>query len=210
MFKRALGLGVAALTTLGATVGARAGVPEPHFDVVERLGDIEIRRYGERIVAETEVTGEDEQGRYDGFRTLAGYIFGANAKRASIEMTAPVQQTAERIAMTSTVGRSGKPRARGESSSSCPRDYRRIADLPAPSNGAVHLGVAPPATYAVLTFSGSRDGEAMRARQRELLERVAKSPWRARGEPVNWFYDPPWTLPMFRRNEVAVEVARSR
>jgi hypothetical protein len=26
------------------------------------------------------------------------------------------------------------------------------------------------------------------------------------GKPVDWFYDPPWTLPMFRRNEVVVPV----
>jgi hypothetical protein len=26
------------------------------------------------------------------------------------------------------------------------------------------------------------------------------------GKPVAWFYDPPWTLPFRRRNEVAVTV----
>ena len=28
------------------------------------------------------------------------------------------------------------------------------------------------------------------------------------GDPVVWFYDPPWTLPPLRRNEVAVRVTR--
>jgi len=27
------------------------------------------------------------------------------------------------------------------------------------------------------------------------------------GPVVDWFYDPPWTLPWVRRNEVAVPVA---
>ncbi len=27
------------------------------------------------------------------------------------------------------------------------------------------------------------------------------------GDPVTWFYDPPWTLPFRRRNEVAVKLA---
>jgi hypothetical protein len=31
--------------------------------------------------------------------------------------------------------------------------------------------------------------------------------WEAAGEPVAWFYDPPWTIPALRRNEVAVPVA---
>lgn len=26
------------------------------------------------------------------------------------------------------------------------------------------------------------------------------------GPPVAWFYDPPWTIPMLRRNEIAVPV----
>ncbi|HEY2195594.1 MAG TPA: hypothetical protein VGH76_25280 [Actinomycetospora sp.] len=29
------------------------------------------------------------------------------------------------------------------------------------------------------------------------------------GEPVAWFYDPPWTLPFRRRNEIAVPVAQT-
>ena len=33
------------------------------------------------------------------------------------------------------------------------------------------------------------------------------SAWRASGEPQGWFYDPPWTIPFRRRNEVAVSVA---
>lgn len=209
MWKRALGLGVAAVATLGATFGVRAGASEPHFEVIERLGGLEIRRYGERLVAETEVIGEDEQARYEGFRRLAGYIFGANEKNASIEMTAPVQQTAERIAMTAPVAQSKTASGAWRIQFFMPERFRRLTDLPKPKNDAVKLRVAPPAAYAVLSFSGSRDGEAMRAKQRELMGRLASTAWRANGEPINWFYDPPWTLPMFRRNEVAVEVSRA-
>ncbi len=209
MWKRALGVGVAALATLGATVGVRAGAPEPHFDVIQRIGDVEIRRYGERIAAETEVVGGDEQGRYEGFRRLAGYIFGANAKSASIEMTAPVQQTPERIAMTAAVAQVAAGAGAWRIQFFMPAQYRQISDLPAPKDPAVRLQVIPAMTYAVLRFSGSRDGDAMRAKQRELLATLAPSAWRSLGEPINWFYDPPWTLPMFRRNEVAVEVTRA-
>lgn len=31
--------------------------------------------------------------------------------------------------------------------------------------------------------------------------------WTPSGAPVAYFYDPPWTLPFLRRNEVAVPVA---
>ena len=210
MWKQIFGAGVAVAASVAAIVGVRAGAAEPHFEIVDRLGDVQIRRYGERLAAETQVRGGDEEGRYEGFRRLAGYIFGANIKGASIDMTAPVQQTSERIAMTAPVGQVADGQGVWRIQFFMPADYRSLSDLPKPKDAAVHLTVVPPATYAVLTFSGSRDGEAMRAQQRALLAALAKSAWRARGEPINWFYDPPWTLPMFRRNEVAVAVEKLR
>jgi len=210
MWKQIFGAGVALAAGAAATVGVRAGTPEPHFDIIDRVGDVQIRRYGERLAAETEVRGGDEDGRYEGFRRLAGYIFGGNIKGASIEMTAPVQQASERIAMTAPVGQVVEGQGVWRIQFFMPADYRSLGDLPQPKDPSVHLTVAPPATYAVLTFSGSRDGEAMRAKQGELLAALAGSVWRARGEPINWFYDPPWTLPMFRRNEVAVAVEKTR
>ena len=63
-------------------------------------------------------------------------------------------------------------------------------------------------TYAVLAFSGSRSPKAVKARQGQLAMAVGESAWRASGEPQGWFYDPPWTVPFLRLNEVAVQVER--
>ena len=90
-----------------------------------------------------------------------------------------------------------------------PSQYK-LADLPTPKDSAVHLTVVPPMNYAVLTFSGSPSGDLMKAKQKELLAKLSGTNWRASGEPVNWFYDPPWTLPPLRRNEVAVPVTSTR
>ena len=38
----------------------------------------------------------------------------------------------------------------------------------------------------------------------ELDRVLEESNWRAVGEPTTLFYDPPWTIPFLRRNEVAV------
>jgi len=208
MVKRLIGLGLSALAAVGSVVGVRAATPEPRFSVVAKVGDIEIRHYGERIAAETLVSGADEQGRNDGFRRLAGYIFGGNVKRQSLEMTAPVQQAGRSIEMTAPVGQAAEGAAAWRIQFFMPAEFKSIDDLPVPKDSRVQLRVAPAATYAVLVFSGARDGDAMKAKQRELLTRLAATPWRASGEPVNWFYDPPWTLPMWRRNEVAVEVTK--
>jgi hypothetical protein len=58
----------------------------------------------------------------------------------------------------------------------------------------------------VLRFSGLAGTQAVAARQAELAAAVQASTWTADGEPVVWFYDPPWTVPPLRRNEVAVRV----
>ena len=85
-----LGLAAALLTAGCSTVGVRSGTEEPAHTVVERIGEVEIRRYGPRIAAQTVVTGSSEAARNRGFQRLAGYIFGGNTSRSSIAMTAPV------------------------------------------------------------------------------------------------------------------------
>jgi hypothetical protein len=185
-----LGLATAACSV----AGVRAGTEEPGFQVVERHGDVQVRRYGPRIAAEVTVQGSDEQARSEGFRKLAAYIFGGNAGRTSIAMTAPVAQTGEgpgawtiRFFM--------------------PAKFT-LGDLPAPKDPAVRLEVVPGGDYAVLTFHGAWDPATVRRREVELLAGLAQSPWRPQGPPSAWFFDPPWTLPPLRRNEVAVRVAR--
>jgi len=58
----------------------------------------------------------------------------------------------------------------------------------------------------VLRFTGSTAPQAVAAARARLLAALATGPWQPAGEPVAWFYDPPWTIPTLRRNEVAVPV----
>lgn len=87
--------------------GIRNGTEEPPHSVMERLGDVEIRRYAPRLAVETTVSGDATAARGEGFRRLAGYIFGDNQGRTRIEMTASVAQSGTRsgtrIAMTAPV-----------------------------------------------------------------------------------------------------------
>ena len=205
MWSQILRVGTVVAETAGSVVGVRAGTEEPRFEAVERIGDIQIRRYGERVVAETVVEGSDEQARSDGFRRLAGYIFGGNIKAASPESAT---RRSESIAMTAPVAQTSEGPARWRIQFFMPSRYR-LEDLPKPKDAAVHLGTVPAATYAVLVFAGAYGGGAMKAKQSELLAGLAGSRWRPDGEVDNWFYDPPWTIPSLRRNEVAVVVTRS-
>ena len=179
--------------------------------MAERLGDVEIRRYAPRLAAETTVAGDAYRARGEGFRRLAGYIFGGNQRRARIDMTAPVAQSSagagasgERIAMTAPVGQA-------------PSDAgwvirfflpAALSDPPAPNDARVRIVPVPEETVAVLRFSGTTAEDAVADRRKALMAALSGTAWRPAGEPTAWFYDPPWTLPPLRRNEVAVPVAR--
>jgi hypothetical protein len=197
------------LAGLGGVVGIRAGTEEPRFTVVEHVGAVEIRHYGPRLAAETTVSGSDEAARNEGFRKVAAYIFGGNTAKSSIAMTAPVAQSAasEKIAMTAPVAQTAGGPGAWRIQFFMPARYTRHT-LPTPLDPSVRIVEVPAQDFAVLRFSGSRTGPAVSARQKELAAAIASSPWRANGEPSAWFYDPPWTPPFLRRNEVATPVVR--
>lgn len=213
--KAFLAVGSALVTTACSTVGIRTGTEEPAYQEVTRIGAVEIRLYGERIAAQTIVAGNSDAARSEGFRRLAGYIFGANSRRSSISMTAPVAQSgasgrtsrSETISMTAPVAQRASGADQWTIQFFMPAAYE-MADLPVPQDPTVQLAIVPAETYAVLRFAGVGSVGAVAARKAELVEGLAGSGWSARAEPVVWFYDPPWTLPPLRRNEVAVLVER--
>lgn len=184
---------------------------QPVYSVVEKTGAVEIRQYGQRIAAEATVSGREEAARNEGFRKVAGFIFGGNRAKASIAMTAPVVQAragrSEKIAMTAPVAQTADPSGAWRIQFIMPAKYTR-STLPVPIDPAVRIVDVPAQTYAVVRFSGSRSSKAVARHTADLIAALASSGWRATGQPVAWFYDPPWTLPTFRRNEVAVTVER--
>jgi hypothetical protein len=203
------GLAVAACSV----VGVRDGTEEPRYTVEQVTHGLEIRRYGPRIAAETTISADEERARNAGFRRLAGYIFGANRGRAKIAMTAPVTQQprgSEKIAMTAPVAQAPVSPAAGPSSAWVIRFFMpaewTLDTLPVPDDPAVTLVPVPAETVAVLRFTGDRSPDAVAARTADMLRALADTNWHPAGTPVAWFYDPPWTIPFLRRNEVAMPV----
>ena len=180
---------------------------EPRYRVIDRAGAFEVREYGPRIAAETSVPGGEMGARSTGFRRLAGYIFGDNRPRAKIAMTAPVAQEKETIAMTAPVVQSGGGAGPWTIRFFMPAKYT-MATLPEPTNPAVRLVEVPGETVAVLRYAGSTAPETVAAKQDELMQALRTGAWQPVGAPVTWFYDPPWTLPPFRRTEAVVVVSR--
>ena len=203
-------IAVTALSGLGQLVGIRSGTEEPRFSIVEHVGSVEIRHYGPRIAAEALVSGAAEQARNEGFRKVAGYIFGGNTTKASIAMTAPVVQSrgsSEAIAMTEPVVQTADGSGNWRVQFIMPAKYT-LATLPLPNDPSVKIVQLPPQDYAVLRFTGSRSGVAVEAKSAELRGALQGNHWKVSGTPVAWFYDPPWTPSPLRRNEVALVVTR--
>lgn len=201
-----VGLGLTIVLAMASI--ARAETEEPSFKIIEKVGAVEIRHYDKRVVAEVVVGGDEEDARSTGFRLLADFIFGNNTTRTSIAMTAPVSQQAaksESIAMTAPVSQSRDGSGKWRVRFYMPSKYTRET-LPKPNNPAVEIVEVPGETTAVLRFSNSRSAEAVAKKTADLLRILASSKWTPTGVPVTWLYDPPWTLPFFRRNEVAVAV----
>jgi len=203
--KRLVFAGSFILLSACSVVGIRSGTEQPRYSVVARLGDdLEIRRYDPRLAAETTLDTAGEDGRNQAFRRLAGYIFGGNHARSEIAMTTPVETRAgQSIAMTAPVETDG---ATGVMRFFLPAGLA-LDTLPLPDDPAVRLTEVPAQTLAVLSFSGARDADTLSERQRDLLARLEPTAWRASGAPSAFLYDPPWTLPFLRRNEVVVAVA---
>lgn len=208
-------LGASALSFAASLLGAGAvqATEQPRYEVVDKVAAFEVRRYGPRLAAEVTVGGSAEGARNAGFRKLAAYIFGGNRTRASIAMTAPVVQSArgssESIAMTAPVVQAGDSAGGWRIQFIMPARYTRET-LPVPNDGDVRIVTLPSEDYAVMRFSGDRSGRAVDRRMDELKRTAAERGWRVTGEPAAWFYDPPWTPPFLRRNEVAVPVSRAR
>ena len=194
----------------GALVGrwqaTRQFTEEPPYTVVRTLGgSIEVRRYEPMVVAETRVRASFDEASSEGFRRLAGYIFGGNQRRESLSMTTPVAIESERLAMTTPVAIESE---NGEQIVSFVMPPGRTMDtLPVPNDARVTLREVPARTIAVLTYRGTTTTEIIATQTQALRDALAHDGATPTGNPISSRYDPPWTLPMLRRNEIWIAVA---
>jgi len=179
------------------------GLEGPAYTVVKSFDEYEIRDYQGYTVASTVMNpiGEPyKEGNLSSngaaFNALAAYLFGANTAGKAMEMTTPVTTT-----------------SLGEM-----RFYLAEAEAPKPldqgmyDTGAVQIVDIPPARLAVRKFTGFvTEGEVSRQKD-VLLNNLALDgieidvPHGAVVPHVIFQYNPPYTVPMIRRNEIAVPV----
>lgn len=186
-----------------------AETKEPPFKVIQKAEPFEVREYAPMIVAEVTVDGERKDAINNGFRVLADYIFGANIPAEKIAMTAPVTQTPEKgasIAMTAPVTQVAKGTNRWVVQFVMPEEYT-MKTLPKPKDDRITITQLPEKRTAVIRFSGWAGSETLSEKTVLLADWMAANKMMPHAaEPTFAFYNPPWTLPFFRRNEVMMDV----
>jgi hypothetical protein len=124
-------------------------------------------------------------------------------------MTAPVEQISQPslIAMTAPVQITGKQSNRVSMRFFLPGALA-AKGAPEPLNNRVRIVEVAPSTLAVMRFTGGLTEDVEARRSKELVDGVTRSGWRVAGTPFLLVYDPPFTIPFLRRNEVAVAVTQ--
>jgi len=203
-------------------------IEEPRYTLIFKTGTFEVRQYAPMLVAETVVEGDMDEASTRGFRRIADYIFGNNqsaqtGSAAKIAMTAPVtlEPQSEKIAMTAPVTMSSANSTSSNTDNNMtsstkwrvhfvmPSQYTS-ANIPQPKNADVKLREIAGKYFAVNSYTGFNTQSGVQAKTDLLMAWVQEKKLKALSNPQLSRYDPPWTLPMFRRNEIMVEIEEAK
>jgi hypothetical protein len=180
-------------------------IEEPSYRVIEQAEPFEIRQYVPLIVAQVEVSGDLSEASGAGFRLIANYIFGNNL---SVQKggTSTAEPAPEKIAMTIPVIAEGK----GDKKTwliqfVMPKQYT-LDTLPKPNNSQVKLVPVNTQKVAVIRFSGFVSDDKVQEKTQALKEWIAARNGVIVGSPRLARYNPPWSIPWMRRNEILIAV----
>ena len=160
-----------------ASCGTSSHYTTAPFTVVRSEGPFEIRDYPALAVASTPRGGDNES-----FKRLFGYISGANASKQKISMTTPVLMTGDEMRFV------------------MPAPLQTTA--PQPANNQVKLQTLPPRRFGVYRYSGRAIPANERTALTKLTQWLDAAQIQHGKESAVAYYDPPWTLPPLRHNEV--------
>jgi hypothetical protein len=205
-----IALSITILLGLIVTTYAMA-IEEPKFSLIEKSDDFELRLYKPMIVAETYVDGSLSEASSAGFRLIAGYIFGGNKSRQGfsperIAMTAPVtfEPSSQKLAMTAPVVVERKE-TRWRVHFVMPAGYT-LDSLPIPNDSRVSLREIAEQRTAVIVFSGFAGEDKVKDKTAALFDWIRPRGLDATSSPQLARYNPPWTLPFLRRNEILIDI----
>ncbi|MBC7457768.1 MAG: heme-binding protein [Bdellovibrionaceae bacterium] len=186
------------LKTIPDMIGLRLN-QQPDYTVIASDGDFEIRHYERTYLAQVSESGNRDEALKKGFHRLADYIFGKNSSNVENEEPHSVK-----MAMTAPVFHEEKD-GKWLISFVIPAKYH-ISNVPRPLDTEIHLVEKNPKEVAVVTYSGTNNDEKMREHQASLQLWLDHKKIKTTSGFYFAQYDPPFTVPLFKRNEVFVKV----
>jgi SOUL heme-binding protein len=166
---------------------AKAGYETAPYRIARQDGKFELRDYPALVVAETPMRGMDS-----GFMRLFHYIGGENTAKQKIAMTTPVlinhagtTNATMGFVMPASLGTNGAPTS---------------------TQPDVFVKQIPAGQFAVYCFSGGHSVKNSTNALAQLTTWLGQQKISFQGEPVFAYFDSPWTLSFFRRNEVMLRV----
>jgi DNA gyrase inhibitor GyrI len=204
---------IAALTVLLQTGCSMFGVrssEEAAYKLLQEQGQFQIRQYEPLVVATTQVDGDINEAGKQAFRRLFNYISGDNRTQQEIAMTTPVLASVntavkgEKIAMTAPV--TAEEQEQGWRFSFVLPAAFTLQNAPIPTDERVDLAQLASRQVAVRQYPGSWSQEKFDANAEQLSQWLRQQQFQPNSSPRLARYDPPWTLPFLRRNEVLIDI----
>ena len=181
---------------------------EPKYTIISKKTSYELRQYSDYIVAEVEVSWNQNDALNNWFRLLAWYIFGWNKASNSIAMTAPVSETeleSTQIAMTVPVSETQTSANKRIVQFSMPSKYT-LDSLPEPNDSRVQLKEIPWYKAAVLSYTWYATEKRVASKKEKLKKLLKENNIEIIWEMTSAQYNPPFSFPLLRRNEMIVRV----
>ena len=174
------------VSVLFLSTNATMATEEVKFDIVHENEIYEIRKYSERLVAQT--INDKDSGT---FRKLFNYISGDNNSSKKIEMTTPVTQMKKNNVSFMQFY--------------LPSEFNKKT-TPVPTNSDVEIMLMQEGYFAVIRYSGRSSDKNFIKYSKVLREKLLEDKILINGFAIKATFNPPWTLPLFRRNEVMFNI----
>jgi effector-binding domain-containing protein len=192
----------------GCSVFGSSTTEEASYSVDSRDGKFEIRKYPKLVLVETVYKGSREKAQNVTFSKLFDYILGENQSQQEVAMTAPVLiegGDSENIRMTAPVFQSDTEE--GYKMSFILPEFYTLASAPQPTNKEVSLSELPARKCLVYSFSGFLNAHNVKVAEKALLDYASEKGIKLKeGSLISAGYNPPWTIPFLRRNEIIAEI----
>ena len=161
---------------------------QPAYTVLEKDGDFEIRHYEKTLLAQVTESGARQTALEKGFHRLADYIFGCK-----MAMTAPVFHEEKNGNWLISFLISSK---------------YNLDNVPRPEDSNIKITEKDAKEVAVVTYSGTNTDDKMQDCKAQLQAWIQARKIKEVSDFYFAQYDPPFAIPVLKRNEVMVKIDR--